>query len=353
MNALITPIVKLSKKFFDSPIECNKYFAITNDYQKYCYNSNLLTRCAIGVVAKEAMLVHDIFFNLIAGSIKLLTGGIKGLCAIPAGAFNTEIGHQRSVKESVVHFGFSAFYTADMILSFANINNSYPKDLFKKIEGIFAKFLQIPNRKAIEEELRKTNEELARAVQDLEDISQLIDHAEKILKQPSNCEKVVNRVFHSNTKARLKEVGNIINSDRKREDPTFSKELQELIDQHTRDIPSLLPPHKMEEESWDFENSEESWNFEENLEPKNYVENIEAIERNIVTPQESKLATKPTPLIQEKTILKKPIRQQSQRQNPISSCKNPPSAQEKRQRVKAYEQSRREKFQRGKKPITK
>lgn len=149
MSVFFTPIAVLSQKIFDTPSEFNAYFAITNDLQECCFDKNLFLRFSVGIVGKELMLIHDIAIHLLASSIKLSLGGIKGLSAIPAGAFGLETDHQKCIKEGVVHLGFCTFYVVDYLISLSNINNTYPKDLFEKIKNIFAKFLEIPNKKVL------------------------------------------------------------------------------------------------------------------------------------------------------------------------------------------------------------
>jgi hypothetical protein len=271
MSLLITSIVELSQKFFSHPVECNEYFSITNDYQKYCSNKNMLVRCSIGVFAKEAMLVHDIFFNLFAGSIKLLAGGIKGICAIPAGAFNVETDHPRCVKESIVHFGFSAFYSLDALISLLNINNTYPQDLLKRVESIFTNFLYIPNKGTIiqqvsdpqiekelieiKQKLEKIEEEVA---QDLQDIDTLIGEVGNKMKLPSHCEKLVDQALKNpRTKVTLQKVSSLIHKEPSREESTkelqWSEEMQRIIHQHTQSIgnTSLKKPSIVDiDEDW-------------------------------------------------------------------------------------------------------
>ncbi|MEK7339306.1 MAG: hypothetical protein AABZ92_01165, partial [Verrucomicrobiota bacterium] len=90
MSVFIASITELSQNFFNSdPLKFNKYFAITPDYQKYCLNANLPTRCTI-TLAKEAMLIHDIAIHLLAGGVKLTIGSVKGICAIASGILGIE-----------------------------------------------------------------------------------------------------------------------------------------------------------------------------------------------------------------------------------------------------------------------
>lgn len=166
MSVFFTSMAVLPQKFFSTPSEFNTFFSITNAYQTYCFDKNVFLRCSVGIVGKEAMLIHDIAFHLLGGLVKLSLGGIKGLCAIPIGAFGLETDHQRCIKEGIVHLGFSLFYVVDVFLSLSNINNTYPQGLLRKIENVFTTFLETTNKKVIiidnpetEKALRETQAE--------------------------------------------------------------------------------------------------------------------------------------------------------------------------------------------------
>lgn len=148
MSVLIVPIIELSQKIFNSDtFEFDTYFSITPSYQKRCLHATILTRFTLGVIGKEAMLIHDIAIHLIAGACKLAIGAIKGLWAIPSALVGQEPDYQIHTKQGVVHLGFAFLYVADFLASPTNINDAYPQHLMTKARDAFAKFLQTPNKK--------------------------------------------------------------------------------------------------------------------------------------------------------------------------------------------------------------
>lgn len=154
MTILIAPIAELTQKFFNSnSLEFDTYFSITPDYQKYCVDSNLLTRFTIGIIGKEATLTHDIAIHLLRGAFKLATGSLKGVCTIGTVVIGQELNYQKPIKEGVIHLGFAFLYTADSFASMANFANRYPQYLIDKIKKSFAYFLKISNTHRMTQEV--------------------------------------------------------------------------------------------------------------------------------------------------------------------------------------------------------
>ncbi len=229
MSVFIASITEMSQNFFNSnPLKFDKYFAITPDYQKYCLNAKLPTRFTI-TLAKEAMLIHDIAIHLLIGGVKLTTGAVKGICAVASGILGIETDHQTPSKQAAVHIGFACVYAADILASIASINKTYPQHLIDKIKNIFAEFLEVPNKGVtvaydanLEEQLRVTQEELKIRDADLDQLQQDIERTAQNLKEPSQCELIVNEILNPDKSIILAKARKITENNREQLETTHT-----------------------------------------------------------------------------------------------------------------------------------
>lgn len=212
MSVFIAPIIELSQNFFHSdPLKFNQYFAITPDYQKYCLAANLPTRFTI-TLAKEAMLIHDIAIHLLVGGCKFTTGTVKGIYAIASGILGLETDHQTPSKQAAIHIGFACVYAVDFLVSIANINKRYPQHLFNRIENFFTDFLKKSNKNIIvsnpeiEQELKIAREEIEKRDAAFNQLEEEIEKTAQKLNKPSQCEKIVNEILHTDINAILTKV---------------------------------------------------------------------------------------------------------------------------------------------------
>lgn len=126
------------------PITFNRSLAIGNMCQKLCTRTpppNIFYRLVVGVVIKNIAHIYTIAINILAGLGKLLFCTAKLIYAIPAGLWSSTPKYQKTGKEALVHLGFSGFNLVDILISFRNIPNSYPQNIVKDVESIFARFL--------------------------------------------------------------------------------------------------------------------------------------------------------------------------------------------------------------------
>lgn len=130
--------------FISDPITFNRSLAIGTMCQEFCTRSpspNIFYCFIVGVVIKNIAHIHTIAIHILAGLGKLLLCAAKLIYAIPAYLWGSRPNYQKTVKEALVHLGFSSFNLVDILISFRNIPNNYPQNLVKNVETIFARFL--------------------------------------------------------------------------------------------------------------------------------------------------------------------------------------------------------------------
>ena len=321
MSVFISSIAELSQNFFNSdPLKFNQYFAITPDYQKYCLAANLPTRFTI-MLAKEAMLIHDIAIHLLAGGYKLTTGTVKGICAIASGFLGLETDHQTPSKQAAIHFGFACFYLVDFFVSITNINKTYPQYLVNKIETIFTDFLKTSNKNVvtrniivsdpeIEQELKIARKELEKRNADFDQLAEEIEKIAQDSSQPSYCEETVDKALSPDINATLARIRNSTKNNQEKQQATswfenesdIYKEINSLM-QSKENIPVssvvrnsfYIDADDLLEQTLSFSSSSDEQNLAEIL----IIPTVDLSLANVNKPGNPKIEVKSTPEVSQ------------------------------------------------------
>ncbi|HEV3269962.1 MAG TPA: hypothetical protein VGZ69_04855 [Candidatus Rhabdochlamydia sp.] len=218
MSVFITSITELSRNFFHlDPFKYDEYFAITPFFQKHCPNASLLHRvCLIPV-----KVIHDGPIHAPAAVVKTIMAIVKSIFAILLEVFGIEIDYRTPFKQGLAHLVLGVIHLIEAPLSLipnthkihllyldriSKIKNSLAKFLETSNKGITIKYVADPN---LEEQLRVAQEELKIRDADFDQLEQDIERTAKNLKEPSQCEKIVDRSLLLSKKAILEKVRNI------------------------------------------------------------------------------------------------------------------------------------------------